>query len=156
MGDYLINLFFEPVPKDVRGKYKLVVILIRISEAMVIFGVGLPWYYSRALGAEHSGLSTGSGRVILLLLVGSNILLSWRPWRVPLSQYAWGMAFVGAVSFVLAYNYASGDPQDIFGLMVGIYLTIAGCVLRFVLGCFLGHQLQKEEKVMTLLGLRDV
>jgi hypothetical protein len=155
MGDYLIDLFFEPVPKDVRGKYKLLVYLIRVSEALILIGLALPWYHSRAFGATFSGVATDSGKLILLILVASNILSWWRPLRVPMSRYAWGMALVGVVTFLLTYGETGGDPDDRFVLESGLYVTMAGGVLRFVLGGFLGHQLEQYEKVMAMLGLRD-
>jgi len=155
MGDYLLDLFFEPVPKDVRGKYKLVVYLIRVSEALIIVGVALPWYTSRAFGATFRGATTGSGKLILVILVASNFLSWWRPLRVPMSRYAWGMALVGVVTFMLAYGETGGDADGRFVLESGIYVTMAGGVLRFILGGFLGHQLEQYEKVMAMLGLRD-
>ena len=148
MGDYLIDLFFEPVPKEVRGKYKLVVFLIRLSEALIVVGLAEPWYTSRAFGATFNGFSTGSGKLILAILVASNILSWWRPLKVPMSRYAWGMALVGVATFLLAYNQTSGNPDDRFVLEAGIYVTMAGGILRFVLGGFLGHQIEKEERVL--------
>jgi hypothetical protein len=151
MGDYLVDLFFDPVPKDVRGKYKLLIYLIRLSEALILVGVGWVWQTSKAFGAEHTGGALSAGRVILVLLVASSIISWWRPFRVRMSQYAWGMAFVGVVTFLLAYD--ARNPGDGFVPGAGPYITMAGGVLRFVLGYWLGHQLEKEEKAMAMLGL---
>ena len=152
MGDFLLDLLFDPVPRSVRGKYKLAVILLRITEALILLGVGWEWYTSEAFGASFRGVTTGTGRVILIAMIASDILSWWRPFKAKLSQYALGMALAGIITFMGAYGFAT-QPHEGFVILAGAWITFGGGLLRFVVCSVLANRIGTEEKVLAMLGL---
>ncbi|HLF79124.1 MAG TPA: hypothetical protein VJB57_16710 [Dehalococcoidia bacterium] len=148
MEEYL----FGPIPEDLSFSGKVLFYVIRLSEGIILFGVTQPWYSSRAFGdfATVDGLETDSGKLIVAVVLIGAVLPVLRPVNEPLSRYAWGLAFVGVVTLLLAYNEATGDPEDAFALKYGIYITMAGGALRAGLGVWLGMVLERYEKRQAL------
>jgi hypothetical protein len=148
MEEYL----FGEIPADLSLSGKLMFYLIRLSEGMIIYGVFSPWLESRAFGAQQSGWDLGEGKLIIaVVLIGATVGYMHID-RVPLSRVALGASLVGVLTFLLAYTDAGSDTRKLFDLQVGIYITMAGGVLRAVLGYVLHLQLQMHEQLMALFG----
>jgi hypothetical protein len=148
MEEYL----FGDIPDDLSLGGKLLFYFIRLSEGMIILGVFSPWLESRAFGAQQSGWDLGAGKLIIAtVLIGATVGYLHMA-RVPLSRVALGASLVGVLTFVLAYSEAGSDTRKLFDLQWGLYVTMAGGVLRAVLGYVLHLQLQKHEQLMALFG----
>jgi hypothetical protein len=148
MEEYLIG----DIPEGLSLGGKLLLYFIRLSEGIIIFGVFSPWLTSRAFGAEQSGWDLGGGKLIIAaVLIGATVGYLHID-KVPLSRVALGASFVGIIALLLAYSEADAETRKAFDLEFGIYLTMAGGVLRAVLGYVLYMQLQKHEQVIALFG----